>query len=192
LTEQELIACLIKGDESAFKTVVDTYKKMVYNTVLGFVQNMEDAEDVTQDVFIKVYENIGRFKQQCKLSTWIYRISITQAGDFIRHKKRKKRAGFLSSLFGTNNELLYDPPDFVHPGVVAENREQAAILFKAIDQLPEKQKTAFMLQKIQDLSQQKIAEIMELNEGAVESLLMRAKGNLKKLLTNYYSSLNEK
>lgn len=165
---------------------------MVYNTVLGFVQNMEDAEDVTQDVFIKVYENIGRFKQQCKLSTWIYRISITQAADFIRHKKRKKRAGFLSGLFGLNNELLHDPPDFIHPGVLTENKERSAILFKAINQLPEKQKTAFMLQKMQDLSQQKIAEIMELNEGAVESLLMRAKGNLKKLLINYYSSEYEK
>jgi RNA polymerase sigma factor (sigma-70 family) len=189
LTEQELIACLIKGDESAFKTVVNTYKNMVYNTVLGFVPNMEDAEDVTQDVFIRVYENIGKFKQQCKLSTWIYRISITQATDFIRHKKRKKRAGFLSSLFGLNNELLHDPADFIHPGVLTENKEQAAILFKAIDQLPEKQKTAFMLQKIQDMSQQQIAEVMELNEGAVESLLMRAKGNLKKLLINYYSSI---
>ena len=162
---------------------------MVYNTVLGFVQHMHDAEDVTQDVFIKVYENIGRFKQQSKLSTWIYRISITQAIDFMRHKNRKKRAGFLSSLFGANNELLHEPVDFIHPGVLAENKERSAILFKAINQLPEKQQTAFILQKVQDLSQQKIAEIMQLNEGAVESLLMRAKGNLKKLLINYYSSL---
>jgi RNA polymerase sigma factor (sigma-70 family) len=189
LTEQELISGLLEGDENAFKILVNTYKKMVYNTVLGFVQHMHDAEDVTQDVFIKVYENIGRFKQQSKLSTWIYRISITHAIDFIRHKNRKKRAGFLSSLFGTNNELLHEPVDFIHPGVLAENKEQSAILFKAINQLPENQKTAFILQKVQDLSQQKIAEIMQLNEGAVESLLMRAKGNLKKLLINYYSSL---
>lgn len=162
---------------------------MVYNTVLGFVQNMHDAEDITQEVFIKVYENIGKFKQQSKLSTWIYRISITQAIDFMRHKNRKKRMGFLSSLFGVNNELLHDPADFVHPGVLAENKEQAAVLFNAINKLPENQKTAFILQKVQDLSQQKIAEVMGLNEGAVESLLMRAKGNLKKLLTGYYSSL---
>jgi RNA polymerase sigma factor (sigma-70 family) len=81
LTEQELIAGLLKGDEIAFKTVVDTYKNMVYNTVLGFLQNTDDAEDVTQDVFIKVYENIAGFKQQSKLSTWIYRISISQATD---------------------------------------------------------------------------------------------------------------
>ncbi|RZA02572.1 MAG: RNA polymerase sigma factor [Sphingobacteriaceae bacterium] len=189
MTEQELIACLLKGDESAFKNLINTYKKMVYNTVLGFVQNIEDAEDVTQDVFIRVYEGIGKFKQQCKLSTWIYRIAITQSADFIRHKNRKKRFGFLTSLFGDNNELLHDPADFVHPGILAENKEQSVILFNAINQLPEKQKTAFLLQKVQDLSQQKIAEIMELKEGAVESLLMRAKGNLKKLLINYYSSL---
>jgi RNA polymerase sigma factor (sigma-70 family) len=180
---------MLKGDENAFKTVVDTYKKMVYNTVLGFVQNLHDAEDVTQDVFIKVFENIGKFKQQSKLSTWIYRISITQAIDFTRHKNRKKRAGFLSSLFGPNDELIHEPVDFIHPGVITENKEQAAILFGAINKLPENQKTAFILQKVQDMSQQKIAEVMELSEGAVESLLMRAKENLKKLLINYYSSL---
>jgi RNA polymerase sigma factor (sigma-70 family) len=180
---------MLKGDENAFKTVVDTYKKMVYNTVLGFVQNLHDAEDVTQDVFIKVFENIGNFKQQSKLSTWIYRISITQAIDFTRHRSRKKRASFLSSLFGANNELLHEPVDFAHPGVLAENKEQATILFNAINKLPENQKTAFILQKVQDMSQQKIAEVMQLKEGAVESLLMRAKGNLKKLLINYYSSL---
>lgn len=189
MTEQELIASLIKGDENAFKTVVDTYKNRVYNTVLPFLQNTDDAEDVTQEVFIKIYENISGFKQQAKLSTWIYRISITQATDFIRHKNRKKRGGFILSLFGNNQELLYEPADFIHPGVIAEHREQSVILFKAINKLPDNQKTAFLLQKTQDCSQQKIAEIMQISEGAVESLLSRAKANLKKLLFNYYSSL---
>jgi RNA polymerase sigma factor (sigma-70 family) len=189
LDEQDLVKRLIEGEEHAFKTVVDTYKKMVYNTVLAFVQNTEDAEDITQDVFVKVYENIGRFKQQSKLSTWIYRISITQCSDFIRYRNRKKRLGFLTVLFNTDNEPIHEPVDFFHPGVITENKEQAAILFKAINTLPDNQKTAFVLQKVQDCSQQKISEIMQLSEGAVESLLMRAKGNLKKQLTNYYSSL---
>ena len=189
MTEQELIAGLLNRDENAFKTVVDTYKNMVYNTVLGFLQNTGDAEDVTQDVFIKVYENIGSFKQQAKLSTWIYRISISQATDMLRYRNRKKRGGFILSLFGNNQEVLYEPPDFVHPGVLAENKEQSAILFKAINRLPENQKTAFLLQKLQDKSQREIAEIMQINEGAVESLLSRAKANLKKLLFNYYQTL---
>ncbi len=189
MTELELITGMLKGDQAAFKTVVNTYKKMVYNTVLGFVQDMADAEDVTQEVFIKVYENIGSFKQQSKLSTWIYRISITQCIDFTRHKNRKKRAGFVLSLFGANQELIHEPADFVHPGVLTENKERSAILFKAINKLPENQRTAFLLQKVEDCSQQKIAEIMQIKEGAVESLLMRAKGNLKKLLVNYYKEL---
>lgn len=162
---------------------------MVYNTVLGFVQQTDDAEDITQDVFIKIYESISGFKQQSKLSTWIYRIAITQAHDFIRKRNRKKRGGLLLSLFGANDELVYDPPDFVHPGVVTENKEQSVILFKAINQLPENQKTAFLLQKMQDCTQQQIAEVMQLNEGAVESLLTRAKANLRKQLSSYYSSL---
>ncbi|QKJ31592.1 RNA polymerase sigma factor [Mucilaginibacter mali] len=189
MTEHELIAGLLKGDESAFKAVVDTYKHMVYNTVLGFVQDTDDADDVTQEVFIKVYENIGSFKQQAKLSTWIYRISITQAMDLVRYRNRKKRGGFILSLFGANQELIYEPADFVHPGVLAENKEQSAILFKAINRLPENQKTAFILQKVQDKGQREIAEIMQMSEGAIESLLSRAKANLKKQLFNYYQSL---
>lgn len=189
MTEQELIAGLLKGDENAFKTVVDTYESMVYNTVLGFVQNTDDAEDVTQDVFIKVYENIAGFKQQAKLSTWIYRISISQATDLLRYRNRKKRGGFTLSLFGRNQELLYEPPDFMHPGVLTENKEQSVILFKAINRLPENQKTAFLLQKLQDKGQREIADIMQISEGAVESLLSRAKANLKKLLFNYYQAL---
>lgn len=189
MTEDELIAGLVNGDESAFKTVVNTYKNMVYNTVLGFVQHTADAEDVTQEVFIKVYENIGRFKQQAKLSTWLYRISVTQAMDHIRRRNRKKRGGLLLSLFGNNNEPIYEPADFIHPGIQAENKEQSVILFKAINELPENQRTAFLLQKTQDCSQQRIAEIMQLSEGAVESLLSRAKVNLKRTLFSYYASL---
>lgn len=189
MTEDELITGLVNGDENAFKTVVNTYKNMVYNTVLGFLQHTADAEDVTQEVFIKVYENIGSFKQQAKLSTWIYRISITQAMDYIRRRNRKKRGGLLLNLFGNNNEPIYEPADFIHPGIQAENKEQSVILFKAINELPENQRTAFLLQKTQDCSQQRIAEIMQLSEGAVESLLSRAKVNLKRTLFSYYASL---
>jgi RNA polymerase sigma factor (sigma-70 family) len=188
LDEQDLIKRLLEGDESAFKIIVDTYKKSVYNTVLGFVQHIENAEDVTQDVFIKVYETIGSFKQESKLSTWIYRVSINQSLDFIRRAKRKKRVAIITSLFDIDNEVLHQPVDFEHPGIIMEKKENAAMLFKAINLLPDNQKTAFLLQKMQDCSQQKIAEIMQLKEGAVESLLQRAKANLKKSLINYYSA----
>jgi len=188
LNDQELIIAITAGDQKAFRLLVDTYKKSVYNTLLGFLQNIENAEEVTQDVFVKVYETIGSFKNESKLSTWIYRISVNQALDFIRKTKRKKRFGIITSLFGNDNEVLHQPANFEHPGIVLENKEKAAILFSAVNSLPDKQKTAFLLQKIEQCSQQKIAEIMQLNEGAVESLLSRAKTNLKKQLINYYSA----
>ena len=188
MNDQELIIAITAGDQKAFRLLVDTYKKSVYNTVLGFLQNIENAEEVTQDVFVKVYETIGSFKNESKLSTWIYRISVNQALDFIRKTKRKKRFGIITYLFGNDNEVLHQPANFEHPGIVLENKEKAAILFSAVNSLPDKQKTAFLLQKIEQCSQQKIAEIMQLNEGAVESLLSRAKTNLKKQLINYYSA----
>lgn len=168
--------------------MVDIHKNRVYNTVLGFIRHTSDAEDVTQNVFIKIFETAGSFKQQSKLSTWIYRISVNESLDFIRHRNRKKRWAVITNLFGSDNELLYQETDNEHPGVLTENKEKAQILFKAIDRLPQQQKTAFLLQKTQDCTQQQIAEIMQISEGAVESLLTRAKANLKKLLINYYTS----
>jgi RNA polymerase sigma factor (sigma-70 family) len=159
---------------------------MVYNTVLGVVQQPEEAEDVTQEVFIQVFESIGQFKGDSKLSTWLYRIAVTKSLDHLRKKKRKKRFAFLQSLFGVNEEEVRQDPDFHHPGVALENKEKAAVLFKAIDKLPENQKAAFTLHKLEGLSYQEVAEVLETSVSSVESLMHRAKGNLRKLLEDYY------
>ena len=186
MTEWELIELLKQKDESAFKTIVTTWKDMVYNTALGIVQNAEDAEDIAQDVFVRVYESVHTFKGDAKLSTWIYRITVTQSLDHLRRKKRKKRFAFIESLFGKNDELINDPPDFTHPGIVAEKKENAKKLFKAIAELPEKQNIAFVLNKVEGLSYQQISDIMEMTESAVDSLLHRAKMNLRKKLQKEY------
>ena len=186
MTEWELIEQLKLKDERAFKTIVDTWQDMVYNTVLGIVQNAEDAEDVSQEVFIQVYESIKNFKGESKFSTWIYRIAVTKSLDLLRRKKRKKRFAFIQSLFGKNDELINDPPDFYHPGVVAENKENAAVLFKAIAALPENQQTAFVLSKIEGLSYMEVSEVMQMTEASVDSLLHRAKTNLRKKLGDHY------
>ena len=186
MTEWELIEQLKLKDERAFKTIVDTWQDMVYNTVLGIVQNAEDAEDVSQEVFIQVYESIKNFKGESKFSTWIYRIAVTKSLDLLRRKKRKKRFAFIQSLFGKNDELINDPPDFYHPGVVAENKENAAVLFKAIAALPENQQTAFVLSKIEGLSYIEVSEVMQMTEASVDSLLHRAKTNLRKKLGEHY------
>jgi len=188
LNDWSLLEQLKQGDEAAFKKVVETWQDMVYNTALGIVQDPEDAEDVAQEVFLQVYQSIGSFKGESKLSTWLYRITITKSLDHERKKKRKKRSAIVKSLFGLNEASNIDPPDFHHPGVVLDNKESAAILFKAIAKLPDNQKIAFTLNKVEGLSYQEISEIMKTSVSSVESLLHRAKNNLKKFLADYYKS----
>ena len=185
MNEWELVELLKQKDESAFKKIVDTWKDMVYNTALGIVQSDEDAEDIAQEVFVKVYESIHSFKGESKFSTWMYRITVTRSLDHLRKKKRKKRFAFVESLFNKNDELINDPPDFIHPGIVLEKKEDAKMLFKAIARLPQNQNIAFVLNKIEGLSYQQISEIMDMSESAVDSLLHRGKMNLRKMLDNY-------
>ena len=191
MNEIELIQGLRNGDEAAFKFLVKDYQDRVYNTAIGIVQNAEDAEDVAQEVFIQVFSSIHSFKEESKLSTWIYRITTTCALDLLRSRKSKKRFGFLQRLFGDSNEALYEVPDFNHPGVTMDRKENAALLFKAINQLPENQKIAFTLHKLEDLSYQEISEIMKTSVAAVESIMHRAKQNLRKILTGAIEPKNK-
>ncbi len=190
MNESELIALLKKKDREAFKEIVETWQDMVFNTAIGFLQNAEDAEDTAQEVFMQVFESVFSFKEESKISTWIYRITVSKCLDHLRKKKRKKRFAFIESLYGKNHSLMIDPPDFFHPGVKAENKENAAVLFKAIDKLPVNQKTAFVLNKIEHLSYREIGEILKSSEAAVDSLLQRARKNLQVALKEYYLLLD--
>jgi RNA polymerase sigma factor (sigma-70 family) len=184
--EALMVKALQQGDETAFRSFVEAWQDMVFNTILGIVQNEEDAEDVAQDSFIQAYESIGHFKGESKLSTWLYRIAVSKALDHLRRKKRKKRFAFVQSLFGLNEEEVRKDPGFKHPGLALENKEKGAIVFAAIDKLPENQKTAFVLHKLEGLSYQEVAAVMETSVPAVESLIHRARQQLRKLLETYY------
>ncbi|WP_126246080.1 RNA polymerase sigma factor [Chitinophaga rhizosphaerae] len=180
------IANLKQGSEAAFRELVEQWQGMVYNTALGILQNTADAEDVSQEVFMQAYESIGSFKGESKISTWLYRITVTKCLDFLRKKTRKKRWGKVMSIFGDNQELLVDPPDFQHPGVELANKERSQLLFKAIGRLPDSQKAAFVLHKLEGLSSKEIAGVMDASVSAVEGLLHRARQNLRQQLEKYY------
>ena len=182
MTEKELIVLLKRGDESAFKYLIDTMKDMVFNTVLGLVQNFEDAEDVAQEVFIVVYQSVHDFKSESKISTWVYKITINKSLDFLKRKKRKKRFAFIESIWDKNKELKFDPIEFYHPGMQAENKEDAALIFKCIQELPEMQKVVFLLYKLENLSYEEIGKVIDKSESAVNSIMHRAKENLKACL----------
>jgi RNA polymerase sigma factor (sigma-70 family) len=165
-----------------FDEIYRDYSKLVYNLTLSYVQNVEDAQDITQDVFIKIYKQLDRYDPaSASLKTWIYRISVNTCLDFIKMKQSSKRFGFLTSLFRKDSgEPVISPADFNHPGIAAEHKDELRRLFHLINRLPENQKTALILSKIESHSQREIAQIMNISEKAVESLLQRAKQNLEK------------
>ncbi|MFM7023204.1 MAG: RNA polymerase sigma factor [Flavobacteriales bacterium] len=165
-----------------FEEIYEQNKRMVYNLALSYLQNHEDAQEVAQDVFVTVYQSVKNFNHQSRISTWIYRIAINKSLDFIRFKNRKKRFAFFSCIFYESGEVKYESIGFNHPGVELENKEALENIFAHINRLPEKQKTALILSKIEKLPQTEIAEIMNLSAKAVESLLGRAKENLLKKL----------
>jgi RNA polymerase sigma factor (sigma-70 family) len=188
LDERTLVERLKQRDETAFKMIVETWQDMVFNTALGIVQNAEDAEDIAQEVFVQVYQSVGSFKGDSKFSTWLYRITITKSLDHERRKKRKKRFAFVKSIFGEESQVVINPPDFNHPGVVLDKKEDAGALFRAIKDLPENQRIAFALHKVEGLSYQEVSDVMRTTVSSVESLIHRAKNNLRKKLEDYYKS----
>ncbi|MBK8609592.1 MAG: RNA polymerase sigma factor [Chitinophagaceae bacterium] len=187
MNQPELIAQLQRGDESAFTRLVDEYQDLVYNTALGIVQNEEDADDITQEVFVQVYQSVSSFRGDSKMSTWLYRITLGKALDHEKKKKRKKRFGVMQRLFTGEREDGLTAAEFNHPGIQLEQKENAAALFYALKQIPENQRIAFTLHKLEGRSYQEVAEIMNTSLYAVESLMGRAKGNLKKELEKYYA-----
>ena len=190
MEEQDFINKLKAGKQAAFSRLLDDYQQKVFGTCISFVPNKEDAEDIAQEVFLEVFKSIAKFKGDSKLSTWIYRIATNKCLEFIRKKNTKKRFAFMQTIMG--NEITIDKThyftEFNHPGVVLENKEKSAIIFKAINTLPETQRVIFTLAKIDGKSYQEIVEITGKSLSSVESVLFRAKKSLKEKLAVFYKN----
>tara|TARA_B110000091_G_scaffold214451_1_gene268003 strand:+ start:3205 stop:3783 length:579 start_codon:yes stop_codon:yes gene_type:complete len=190
LGEEEFIKKLVDRNQAAFGRLLDAYQQKVFGTCISFIPNKEDAEDVAQEVFLEVFKSISKFKADAKLSTWIYKITTNKCLEFIRKKKAKKRFSFMQTIL--RGDLPIDmTPYFVeinHPGIILENKEKTALIFKAINALPENQKVIFTLAKIDGKSYQEIVEITGKSLSSVESVLFRAKKSLRKKLKNFYKN----
>lgn len=171
------------GDEPAFRKLIDDYRPLVYRTAARFLSNPDDCSDLTQEVFIEVWRSSSRFRGESSIATWLYRITVNKA---INHLRREKRKNWLTGFrnFGS-------PPE---PGTRSDEaasrliqRDDARLISEALSRLPENQRIAFVLSQSERLSQKAISEVMGLSESAVESLIHRARTNLRKRLRNYYS-----
>ncbi|MEQ9217285.1 MAG: RNA polymerase sigma factor [Cyclobacteriaceae bacterium] len=187
LDEKSCLEAIAQGSEEALEQLYNQYCDKVYNTLISYTKNAEDADELLQDVFVTIYNTASGFQFNSSVSTWIYRIAVNKALDFLRKKNSQKRSGVFTSLYVKDSaEVKYESTDFVHPGVTLENQENAKLLFQAIEKLPDNQKTAYLLTQVEGLPQKEVAEIMDQSRKAVESLVQRAKANLKKELEKYF------
>jgi len=174
--------------EELFRTLVGEHQEMVINTCYRFVFNRQDAEDIAQDVFVEVFRSLDRFREESKLSTWIYRIAVTKSLDHLRRLKRKKRFTSLKRIIGAEDPTLNLPTSARdNPEETMLEGERTAVLQNALNSLPDNQKTAYLLSKQDGHTNQEIADIMETSVSAVESLVHRAKKNLQEKLQAFYA-----
>jgi RNA polymerase sigma-70 factor (ECF subfamily) len=172
-TDAKMIKKVAEGDEVAFEQMVKKYEHRVLNTIYRYIGKSDEAEDIAQEVFIKVWSHAKSFKGKSKFSTWLYRIVVNQCLNYrFKYKER------LTSL----DEIMEHgkTPDSLK--VEIGDEEMSKIVRRAIDDLPERQRIALVLSKFEGKSYKEIAQIMGVSLSAVESLIFRARGSLKKKL----------
>lgn len=179
--EEMMLKAIREGNETAFRKLVDEYKVMIVNTCYAFVHNREDAEDIAQEVFITFYQTLQNFKAQCSISTWLYRIAVSRSINHCRSLRKRMRKVDVEEWNLSENPSSQDLLAWEH----LEEDELKDLLHRAIDSLPERQRTALILNKYEELSYQEVADVMGVSLSSVESLIFRAKTNLEKIFRNW-------
>jgi RNA polymerase sigma-70 factor (ECF subfamily) len=183
-----LIERLKSNDKKAFDELVALHKNSVINTCYRFLLDKEDAEDISQEVFIEIYQSIHSFRADAKISTWIYRITVTKCLDEIKKRNRKKRISSIGKLLRID-EIVNWISGGDQPDEKMKENEQLNEIQMVLNTLPENQRLAFTLSKIDGFTNQEIAEIMDTTTIAVESLIYRAK---KRVASDLISILKNK
>jgi RNA polymerase sigma-70 factor (ECF subfamily) len=184
--EKELIARIKRGDRAAFSELVDAYRDRGFAVVYNLVRNPEDAKDVLQEGFIRVYLNIKYFRVESKFSTWFYRILVNSAIDFLRRRKAKGKL-FVRFFVDEEGREIDSPDKSSDPGPIIQGREFSADLEQVIQSLPEKQRMCFILKHQNGMDNTEIARITGCSLSTVKVHLFRAVRNLRRLLVYYLS-----
>ncbi len=188
MNETELINHILDGDKNAYRQIIEKYQHMVFRVCMGFIHEKEQANDLTQEIFLNAFIKLESFRGKSAFSTWLYRIAVNTNLNYLR------KVGNRYIFQGRDipiGEDKYAGTTLWKEEVPAPDRkiideQTAKEVNNAIDGLPERQRITFVLSNYDDLSQKEIAGIMGITEGAVEQLLQRAKVNLQKKLLDFY------
>lgn len=187
LSDHALIEATKSGDEAAFGEIMDRYRNPLTNYLYRFLNDYEEAVDLAQETFVRVYFAIDRYHTQFAFSTYIYRIATNLAISEIRRRKRRKLLS-LTGLFQSEDDsaVEFQPPDtrpLADANLVENERDQT--IARAIAALPEKYRVPVILRDIEGKTYDEIAEIMELGLGTTKSRISRGRGLLKEKLEHY-------
>ena len=194
MNEQELIGRLKQGDQQALKNIIELYQDYIYTVALQMVKKKEMAEEITQDVFIKVYQKISSYEYRAKFSTWlftiVYRTSLNYlekkqilvaASDFVLPDSDDASIDSVQDKFSSENGWQNSET------MIESDHQQQQIIYKAIDTLDMKQGVVITLFYLKEFSVNEIAEIMQLSTNTIKTHLFRGRENLKKALLKNYS-----
>jgi RNA polymerase sigma-70 factor (ECF subfamily) len=181
--ELELLTAVKAGDATAYRGIVEKYQNRVYALVYGMVRNREDARDLTQDAFVKAYNNLETFRLESSFYTWLYRIAMNLAIDFIRKRQRQGTTSFDETIAsredGGGVSEIHHADD---PRRTLERKRLYERIMDSLDKLPADQKQVILLRELEGLSYKEISDIMDIPEGTVMSRLFYARKKLQKLL----------
>lgn len=188
-TDESLIRKFKNGDEQSFKELVVRYQSRIYSIVLAMVRDKNEADDICQDIFIKVYRFLHQFKGKSKFFTWLYRLTINTCINAQNGRKRKLSTVSLSHPVGENEESLvaFIEEDNTNNCALEnlQNKELGMKLNLAIESLPDELKEVFVLREIDDLPYKELAKILQCSEGTIKSRLFRAREKLKEKILPY-------
>ena len=172
--ETIMIGRLKENDDSAFRSLFEGYKRLVFHMAYRLTGNTHEAEDVVQEVFIKVYRGLKGFRQECSLKTWILKITINLCRNYHR---RKKLFSFLSLSRGSQEDGE-DPPFEMStqedPSETFFHRQRLDVLNKAMKRLPRRQREVFIMKHLEEMKIREIAEVLGCSEGAIKATLFKA------------------
>ncbi|AZR73789.1 hypothetical protein BBF96_10565 [Anoxybacter fermentans] len=192
VSDKELIEMFKKGEEKAFEEIVRRYQKKVYNTIYRILGNPEDANDLAQEVFIRVYRKLHLFQGKASFSTWLFTITSNLCRDELRKRQRRLKIRSLSEPIrykdGEIEQEILD--ESMTPERISINRELRDEIQAVIDKLPDEQKEAIVLREFQGFSYEEIAEIVGVALGTVKSRISRARRNIREELSNLRSSVS--
>ncbi|MFY9381505.1 MAG: sigma-70 family RNA polymerase sigma factor [Eubacteriales bacterium] len=192
-----LLRAAAKGDADAFSTLVRRYEKYVYNIAYMSLRDKQDALDVSQETFIKLWRFASAYRGDCSVSSWIFRITRNNCADFARKRHGKTTISLTQRQDDDDDRETEIPEDDITslPECEVERRELAHAVRAAIMRLPDDHREVIILRDLNQLTYAEIADVLGINEGTVKSRLSRARQNLKKLLEdgtfrNYITSNN--